>query len=118
MLLQERPDTTEQDLALAAMGLRLERCEDEPQFEVWPCTMPAIALFADCLTQWNVGFGGPVGLRYEAVKTVLEIRDEPRHTWSQLFDDLKVCESAALRHFEGLRPPEMTPVAKPPAPTN
>jgi len=111
MLLQERPDTRAQGQALAAFGLRLEAQEEPAAFMVWPCVMPGLALFADCMTQWQSGFGGPVGLRYEAVKAVLEIRDVPRKEWPALFDDLRIAEGAALAYIDEQRPVELTPTS-------
>lgn len=62
--------------------------------DVWPENWPAVELFHQLRTQWNVAMAGPTGLRYEAVYPLLDrlFADD----WQQVFDDLQVLERAAL----------------------
>ena len=48
------------------------------------------------LTQWRVGMSGPTGLDYAAVYPLLDRKATDSDEWEQLFDDLRVMESAAL----------------------
>ena len=47
-------------------------------------------------TQWNVGPGGPVGLIYPALESVLRLLSIPRKEWPVLFEAIGVMEDAAL----------------------
>lgn len=53
-----------------------------------------VQLFCRLSTQWQVGMGGAVGLRYEAVYPLLD--RQFADAWQQSFDDLQVLERAAL----------------------
>lgn len=48
------------------------------------------------LTSWNVGMGGVVGLRYEALPVFMEIADVPKAERKDALSGLKVMEAAAL----------------------
>lgn len=63
---------------------------------MWPENWPAFVLFNRLGTQWNVGFGGPVGLRYEALYPLLDRCTPGPDDWSDMFEDVRVLESAAL----------------------
>lgn len=66
---------------------------DEP-VEIWPEHEVPLALFSRLGTQWNVGMGGPVGLRYEALYPLIE------RTCPDQFDEtlecIQVMEAEAL----------------------
>ena len=62
----------------------------------WPENAQAIYLFIQLLTQWRVGMSGPTGLDYAAVYPLLDRKATDPDEWDQLFDDLRVMESAAL----------------------
>ncbi len=61
---------------------------------VWPENWDTVRLFCDLSTQWQVGFGGVIGLRYESVLAVMRLR---RIKGAEMFDDLRVMEAEALR---------------------
>lgn len=67
--------------------------------EVWPDNWRAFVLFSRVQTQWNVGMGGPTGLRYEAIYPLLDREAQDAEDWQQLFDDLQVLEGAALKQM-------------------
>lgn len=48
-------------------------------------------------TQWNVGFAGPVGLRYEALQLAMELENVPRSDWDDVMDGIQVMEYETLR---------------------
>lgn len=64
------------------------------EFEVWPENWPAFELFTRITTQWNVGMGGLVGLRYEALYPLLD-RADPGE-WDNLFEAVRAIERGAL----------------------
>lgn len=65
--------------------------------EVWPECLPALELMRACGTQWQLGgMGGVVGLRYEAVSAVMDMRAVPSVERAALLDDLRVMEQAML----------------------
>lgn len=47
-------------------------------------------------TQWRMGPGGPVGLDYGVLNTVMRLKKVPPSQRQSLFADLRVMESAAL----------------------
>lgn len=50
-------------------------------------------------TQWRMGPGGPVGLDYGAIPSVLRLMRVKREEWPDLFDDLRVIEREALKEM-------------------
>lgn len=61
--------------------------------------MPAVRVFSAMSTQWDVGMGGAVGLKYSALESVLRFIGVPRSEWAQLFDDVQVMERVALQYM-------------------
>ena len=64
--------------------------------EVWPENWLAYTVFVDLGTQWNVGFGSVVGLRYESLYPLLDRETDDPEDWRDLFDSVRTIESAAL----------------------
>ena len=64
--------------------------------EVWPENWRAFVLFSQLNTQWIMGFGGPVGLRYESVYPLIDREAADDEDWQDLFDDLRTLERGAL----------------------
>lgn len=95
LLLAGRPDeTTELGALAAAVG--------EQHAELWQDNVAAVEVFADMMTQWNVGGAGVVGLRYEALPIVLDLRGVAAADRADIVAGLRVMERAALEHFHGL----------------
>lgn len=55
--------------------------------------------FVAVATQWTVGMGGPVGLRYEVLPVVLKMRRVPAPQWGEVFEGVRIMESEALKIF-------------------
>ena len=89
-------DGTEQAAALAAMGLKADAPMVEDKLELWSDNVAAVEIFGDMLTQWNVGPGGLVGLRYEALASLPRYARLPVADQQFMFDDLRVMERAAI----------------------
>lgn len=53
-------------------------------------------LFAAASTQLQMGFSGPVGLRYEALPVLREAHGIAPADWPEVFDCLQVIERRAL----------------------
>lgn len=64
--------------------------------EIYPDTWVSVGMFRDLLTQWRMGFAGPIGLDYAAIPVVLRLRRIARESWPDIFDDIQTLESAAL----------------------
>lgn len=64
--------------------------------EVWPENHAIFLLFRSLATQWNVGMGGPVGLRYEAVYPLIDRMGLSDDEWQETFYGLQEMEAAAL----------------------
>ena len=71
----------------------------EVDIEVWPENWPIFELFSRLRTQWAVGFGGPTGLRYEAIYPLLDRMNLSPADWEQAFADIQLMESAALQQI-------------------
>lgn len=68
---------------------------------VWPDNWQTILVFADMLTQWNIGMNGAIGLRYEALPLVLEMHGVVADQRREVFDGLRVMERAAVQQING-----------------
>lgn len=86
---------------LAALGFLPEDLASDPPLVVWPDNAPAVDLFCRLQTQWQIGPGGVVGLRYEALPAVFDLLGARRKARARLFADLQVMESAALGELNG-----------------
>jgi hypothetical protein len=91
-------DGSETRKAMAAFGVRIEGEVGDPLLSLWPENQLPLEVFDDMLTSWNVGPGGVIGLRWEALPTFLEGREMPRGR-RELIDALKVMEQAAIGHW-------------------
>lgn len=91
-MLAGRPDPSDNLGALAAqLG--------EQPLDLWEEHVAVVSLFADMMTQWSIGPGGAVGLRYEALPVLFDLRGTPPAERAGLFDGLRVMERAALEEF-------------------
>ncbi len=63
--------------------------------EVWPENWAVVSVFLELSTQWSVGFGGALGLRYDSA--ILYMRARKIRNVSQMLDDLRIMEAEALR---------------------
>lgn len=91
-MLAGRPDPNDNLGALAAQI-------GEQALDLWDENVATVTLFADMMTQWAIGPGGAVGLRYEALPAVFELRGTPAADRPGMFDGLRVMERAAMEEF-------------------
>jgi len=80
---------------MAAAGFAPEDYETDP-VELWPENQPAFDLFCMVQTQWRIGMNGATGLDYSPLFVLMDNRGLGGEAWQQLFDDVRVIESAAL----------------------
>lgn len=66
---------------------------------LWEANVTPFSVFTAMQTQWRIGMGGPTGLDYGAVPVVMELYAVPEKDRRQVFDDLRVMESEALKVF-------------------
>jgi hypothetical protein len=66
---------------------------------VWPDNWLSVCVFDAMGTQWNVGMGGPIGLRYESLREVRLRYAIPASEWRHVFDDLQLMEAHALEQM-------------------
>ncbi|HRD90963.1 MAG TPA: DUF1799 domain-containing protein [Accumulibacter sp.] len=79
------------------MGFEPGDFDDGEGCEVWPEHWQAVEVFAALQTQWAVGgMGGVIGLRYEVLPTVCDLLGVKKRRRRELFDALRLMESAAL----------------------
>lgn len=72
--------------------------------EVWPENWLSWRLFCDMSTQWHyasAGMGGPVrtGLHYASLYPLLDRACPVSKDWERTFQDVRVCEDAALEQL-------------------
>lgn len=56
-------------------------------------------MFCALQTQWSVGMGGATGLRYEAAYPLISRAANTEEEWSDMFEDIRVLEMAALKQM-------------------
>ena len=103
LLTARREDNTERQQALAEWGLALPApeadAEPEEVFDLLPDVALPVDIFSSMFTQLQVGPGGVLGLRYEALEAVMRMRRVPVSKRSDVFDDVRTCETAYLEHI-------------------
>ena len=79
------------------MGFTMEDYGDEfTQVEVFPENWDAANAFQCLLTQWRVGFNGPIGLDYKCINRVLKNLEIKKKKRPEIFHCLRVMEDEAL----------------------
>lgn len=72
---------------------------------MWPENWLAVSVFTVLSTQWRMApMGGAVGLDYGAIHPTLRLIGVPRAQWAELFNELRVMESAALQTMRDRQP--------------
>ena len=90
------------DSELNGTGLSIEDYITE--VELWPENWPVIQLFRQMATQWRIGMNGPTGLDYQTLFLLIDRQELSKEDAAQMFDDMRVCEAAALEAlFENAR---------------
>lgn len=74
---------------IEASGFSIEDFADD-YVEVWPENYDAFRLFSTLQTQWRTGMNGPTGLDYNVLFQFM------LPTNQELFEDIRIMESAAL----------------------
>lgn len=82
------------ELELASFGLTKE--DVAVTVEVWEENYPAFNVFNALGTQWRYSMNGITGLDYNVIPNVLKLLGIQRNEWTQIFDDIRIMESAAL----------------------
>lgn len=65
-----------------------------PPVQIIPSCWEAFSIFCECSTQWRVGMAGAVGLDYNVVKWLMELRGVKNVR--QTLNDIRTLEGAAL----------------------
>lgn len=84
--------------AARAMGLAIEDGDAQQSggLAVWPENEITVRTFVAMGTQWNVGFSGAIGLRYEALPVVFDVLGIAADERAAVFAGLRTMEHAAL----------------------
>lgn len=83
------------------MKAKWAKAAQAAQIEIPPDEVEAVTLFLSLGTQWREGFGGPMGLDYQAIAaTASMLGIEVKRP---LFLDLRAMEAAALTAWRNLR---------------
>lgn len=65
-------------------------------FSIWPENWTTVMVFKHMMTQWIMGFSGPVGLLYGSLPSVYSALGVKRKERRDIFPDLRLMERAAL----------------------
>lgn len=65
----------------------------------WPENVDAYVVFRAMDTQWNHGFRGPTGLKYEVLPEVWRRTKVPADRRDDVFVSLQILESVALQEM-------------------
>lgn len=66
---------------------------------LWPDTAQSVEVFTTMGTQWRIGMNGATGLDYSALPFVLRALGIKSKDWSDIFDDIRLLESVALKEM-------------------
>lgn len=80
---------------MSQLGLTLDDL-DQTAVEVWPENMPILDVYRAMMTQWRMGFNGPIGLDYNVLPFVMRTARIPRDEWQDVFDGVRVAEAVTL----------------------
>lgn len=72
--------------------------------KVWPLHYDVLQVFSSLATQWRVGYQGMTGIDYSVIPVVMDLHNINPNDRAQLFADLKVMESAALKQIRDNKP--------------
>lgn len=67
----------------------------DDSIKVFPENWLTVQVFTAMLTQWNAGFSGVIGMRYEALPVVMNMLEIPKKERRNIFFGLSVMERAA-----------------------
>jgi hypothetical protein len=76
----------------------------EEEAEVWPENWLAFSIFEQMGTQWKTGMAGATGLDYGTLFILLDRHGLSGDDWWQMFDDIRRCESQALKTMQDNKP--------------
>ena len=76
--------------------------EDGATIWIWPENERAVDVFAKCLSQWRVGFGGAYALDY-TVFPIVAPREYNSAEWPEIFSSIQVMEQATVEFWEQKR---------------
>lgn len=95
--------------AASRLQLPVDLLEDADDFSfdgaVYQDNALPVSIFTDMLTQWRTGgMGGMTGLDYNALRFVMvDIRKVPPEDIEDVFDCIRIMESAALRRMREVK---------------
>lgn len=75
--------------------------------EIWPEHLDAYTVFDAMSTQWQVGYSGRVGLRYEVLSELWRRLKIPPEKRDEVFECIQVMEGAVLQEDAERREKEL-----------
>ena len=92
------------DDELADFGLVWEGEDTQDEdCAVWPDNWQTVEVFDALSTQWQGGFGGISGLRYEALPVVMRLMGIPKADRRDVFEDIRILEQETLKSISSDR---------------
>ena len=74
----------------------IEEAEGYGAEEIYPDNVDTVRIFSDISTQWRGGASGVIGLDYNVLPMIFEMRQVKKKKRLEIFDGLKIMERAAL----------------------
>ncbi|MFC7408709.1 DUF1799 domain-containing protein [Hydrogenophaga atypica] len=90
---------------MRADGWEPEDFEAEDPVEVWPENWQAFTTFMRLRTQWLLGPGGPIGLNYVPLFSLMDRLGLQGREWDDFLSDVQALEEGALDQIAKNKPP-------------
>ena len=74
------------------LGVKIDRKKEIDYLEVFPENWLAINIFTDVCTQWRTDSGQLIGLDYNALRWIFELKKDKIQNPSELLADIQVIE--------------------------
>jgi hypothetical protein len=95
--LYKKPPSKKDRAMMKFLGLTPDDYAEQNCVEVWPDNWPAVMFFQALGNgAWNMGAGGPIGLRPEAFREIRLAQRIRAADWPALLADIRVLEDGAL----------------------
>ena len=74
------------------LGVKIDRKKEIDYFEVLPENWLAVNIFTDVSTQWRIDSGQLIGLDYNALRWIFELKKDKIQNPSELLADIQLIE--------------------------
>jgi hypothetical protein len=91
----------EENTLIGELTQKLGLDQQQDETECWPDNWLACQVFEALATQWNVGAGGVIGLRYESMPVIFDAFGIKKKQRSEMVYLMRLMENEALQVING-----------------